>query len=296
MKSSPFKASDDEDGFFSHIGIIGIGLVGSSLARAIGKKLPRVKLYGLDISNTNVKLAKASSLFEGVALEAEELTQVLDLLILAVPLSQMAPVLKTAEHLIGPHTLITDVGSVKTPIQQHFEASCYASQFIGGHPMAGSEKAGFEHGREDLFLGAKYFLCPSQNQLKKSAFRSLEKLICSIGAVPVVTTSQEHDSLVASLSHMPHLTACALVSSLIKNHSPEALNFAGGGFRDMTRIAMSDGQLWNDIFKDNKNQVLNSLDALLEELNQLKTWIKTDESLALVKALDASKQVREAIK
>lgn len=294
--NSPFKASTDEDGFFKRIGVIGIGLIGGSLAKAI-HRLEQAELYGVDASLCNRQRAVESGIFTSVVETAKEIPLKMDLLILAVPLGQMQAALIQAAPLIGPSTLITDVGSVKAQLCGWIAKTQYAKQFIGGHPMAGSEKNGFKHAEATLFEGAKYFLCPPEKTaINQGVLDRFYQLIVGIGALPVFVTPQKHDALVASLSHLPHLTACALVSTLVKKHSSEAMGFAGNGFKDMTRIAMSDAALWQDIFSDNKYQLVESIDLLVDELDQLKNWIIADQRGELIQVLGASKEARALLK
>ncbi len=293
MQQSDEKA--DEGGFFKSIAITGLGLIGGSLVKALRLKGYTGKIIGIDPDAETRRLAEASGLFDRISELPVKETDAVELLILAVPLSHMPAALNGVSHLIGPETLVTDAGSVKSTV--HLMADSVlepGTAFIGGHPMAGSDRSGFAHASPILFENAYYFLTPGSNA-QESQLERLQALVQKIGAIPVVTTPQEHDSLAARLSHLPHLTACALVSTFVQSLPEDSLKYSGGGFRDTTRIAMGDPQLWRDIFVQNKKELASGIEVLIQELQQFKSLLMAEKTDEIVYNLSRTQKIRSGL-
>lgn len=252
-------------------------------------------VIGIDSDFETRKLAASSGLFEQVLENGEAVLSSVDLLILAVPLGRVREALKSASGMIGPKTLVTDAGSVKTTVHHMAESVLDANTtFIGGHPMAGSDRSGFSSASPILFENAYYFLTLGANACESELLK-LQALVKKLGAIPVVTTASEHDALAAKLSHLPHLTACALVNTFVQNLPVEALKYAGGGFRDTTRIAMGDPKLWRDIFTQNKQQLFVGIDGLIEELLKFKAMLSEEKSEEMVSHLNKTQKIRNGL-
>lgn len=281
----PFETTKDESDFFNSIAVTGLGLIGGSMVKALRLKGYTGSIIGIDSDLETRKLAEVSGLFDRVLESASESSDQVDLLVLAVPLGRFAEVLRNSSHLIGPDTLVTDVGSVKATVHRMTEEGLKSSvSFIGGHPMAGSDRSGFSNASPILFENAYYFLSlgPHCQNIQLEKLQSMVKII---GAIPVITTPEAHDALVVQLSHLPHLVACALVKTFKKNHPEDFLKFAGGGFRDTTRIAMGEPELWQGIFIQNKEQLAFGIDGLIEELLKFKSLLENEHQEALKSTL-----------
>lgn len=289
------EASLDEGGFFSSIAIAGLGLIGGSLVKALRLKGYTGAIIGIDADPDTRRLAEASGLFDQVTETPSAAAAAVELLILAVPLSRIDDALENAAVLIGPNTLVTDAGSVKSTVHAvTAQALRPGVSFIGGHPMAGSDRSGFSNASPILFENAYYFLTPGESH-RAEHLQKLQALVRRIGAIPVVTTPEEHDILAARISHLPHLTACALVSTFVGSLPADSLKYAGGGFRDTTRVAMGDPRLWRDIFAQNRDQLALGIDALVAELLQFKTLLMAEKNEEIVYNLTKTQKIRSGL-
>lgn len=296
------QSSDNgEIEFFRSISIIGLGLIGGSLAKALRLKGYQGSLEGYDPNPQTLELAKNSGLFTALAPSPAYSTATSELVIIAVPLGKIREAMVTAKSLIGSSTVIMDVGSVKGTVHDTaFEIfQNTGAVFVGGHPMSGSEKGGFGAGTPILFENAYFFLTPDVRigdaEASHSAVARLRQLILKIGALPIVTDPTSHDALTARLSHLPHLTASVLVEVFASTMPPEQLKFAGGGFRDSTRIAMGDPELWRDIFLHNKSQVVESIDTLVDALMRFRKNLQDAEDDAIVETLGEAQRLRSSM-
>ncbi len=282
----------EEGAFFRSIAIIGLGLIGGSMAKALRCSGYAGTLVGIDFNFETRQMAFKSGLFEVVSEKISELSFQVDLIILAVPLGKIKEALENGEKLIGPDTLITDVGSVKATVHDAVQEALKCKvNFIGGHPMAGSEQSGFINASALLFKDAYYFLTRGTD-VSEYQLASIRQLIKRVGAIPVLITPYEHDVLVAKLSHLPHLVACALISTFTKTLSPELLKYAGGGFRDTTRIAMGDPTVWRDIFTQNKQEISLGIDGLIDELLTFKHLLMEEENESVIHHLSQTQKIR----
>lgn len=250
------------------VGIVGLGLIGGSLAKALHNRAG-VKIIGFDQDEATITAALAEGvLAEGVLADgtsdpAWSLFQACDFVFLCTPPATI-PAL-TAQIRPFTQAILTDVASVKKPVLDQVADP----RFIGGHPMAGSEKHGYSNASEILFENAVYVLClPEHSTVQATEFRQLENLIRAIGATPLTLDAQVHDHAVAAVSHLPHVAAAAL-SLLAARQADNTVNrLAAGGFRDITRIASSDASLWAGISLESRTELLPLIDqyiAILEE-------------------------------
>lgn len=304
------RTSDNEEvPFFNSISIVGLGLIGGSLAKALRLKGYLGVLNGFDPDPQTLVQARQSGLFTivdavpGKNGDNAENTggAVSELVVIAVPLGKVREAMISALPLIGPGTVVMDVGSVKGTV--HDTAvdvlTGTGAIFVGGHPMAGSEKGGFNAGSPILFENAYFFLTPDAHF--EGLVRGvqpvdlLKQMILKLGALPVITEPKAHDALTARLSHLPHLTASILVEVFAASLPTDQLKFAGGGFRDSTRIAMGDPSLWRDIFVHNRSEVISSIDTLVDGLMRFKKNLQDVEDQAIVETLGEAQRLRSGL-
>lgn len=221
-----------------------------------------------------------------------------DLIVLAMPTGAMAGVVEQWKEFGEPgEVLITDVGSVKVPVENEVGAMVRekGGRFIGSHPMAGSEKTGLEFADGELFRGAPVILTPSAGDPEEAAWTErLTRFWQALGARVSEMPAGEHDQLVASISHLPHLMAAALVRMVLREN-PDAANFLGGGFRDTTRVSAGPEDMWAEILADNREAVLDQLGALIEELESWKEALDTLDMEQLCGFLSQARKLRESL-
>lgn len=291
------QQSDGEGEFFKTIAIAGLGLIGGSLVKALRLKGFQGRIIGIDADAGARSSAEASGLFDAIwelplGNNGEETVQ---LLLLAVPLGCFSQALDALMPLITGETLVTDAGSVKSTVHSAARNLLPSGvRFIGGHPMAGSDRSGFSSSSPILFENAYYFLTPEDNESQDN-IEKLRRLVTLLGAIPVTIAPEEHDALVARLSHIPHLAASAIVNTFVAGLPENALKYAGGGFRDSTRIAMGDPALWRDIFLHNRTYVIQGIDVLMEELHRFKELLIQNAEQGIYGNLLTSQKVRQGL-
>lgn len=280
---------------FKEITIIGMGLIGGSIALAIKNSHYKGKIIGYDLSSEALKEGKNKGAIDVSTKNIQEAVKTADLIILATPVGYYDEILREIAPILRKNTIVTDVGSVKgyviDMVERHLPRDV---EFVGGHPMAGSEKGGIKAATPFLFENAYYFLTPRKNTSQRT-IEKISSLVKSIGAYPVVIDSKEHDKIVAQISHIPHLSAVLLANMLEKRESISYIPFVGGGFRDSTRIASGNPNMWKDIFFLNKKEIVNGIETLEEMLREFKEKLIGEESEKILKSLENAKKIRDTV-
>lgn len=277
---------------FQTVTIIGLGLIGGSFALALKKAGYEGTIIGYDVERKVQMEALEANAIDIAAENIERAVVDNGLVVMAVPLG-VYPVIfrELAQVAEGRRLIISDVGSVKTYVQQLAdELLPYGSVFVGGHPMAGSERDGFGAARADLFQDACYFLTPAASH-QEEIVAAIKKIAERLGAWPVVTSSEEHDRVVAVVSHVPHLVAALLASSLGSSEAP----FVGTGFRDTTRIAAGNPQLWKDILIYNRKEILAVIERIENLLGGVKNTLHNGDRVRLTDFLRQAKYARDRL-
>ncbi len=273
--------------------IIGVGLIGSSLGLALQDLKQIEEVIGIDKNNYYLQEA----LDIGAITEISDLktgVSQADLVVLATPVGVIIDILENITPYLTKKTIVTDVGSIKSDLVNQVEA-IVADQYryIGGHPMTGSELSGPSGADKYLFENAIYVLTESSNTDAK-ALKQLKELFSKIGAQVLNLSPQKHDEIVAVTSHLPHLIAVNLMSVINTFEQEDELitSLIAGGFRDTTRIAAGDPIMWRDIFSNNKEQLLKSIDIFQKELAAVKELILEDRQDELTQLLEEVKSSR----
>lgn len=242
---------------FARIGLVGLGLIGGSVALGLRAAWPSVRLVGVDAAPV-VEAAIARRIVDEARDSPEKLVD-LELIVLAAP---VGAIIEAAQQLgrTGVSTVVTDVGSTKRRILEAAEAA-RLTNFIGGHPMAGSERGGLESARGDLFTGKPWFLTPAPTA-SPDASRRVEALVRGLGAAPVRIEPDAHDRTVAYLSHLPQLLAVWLMVTAGERVGERELAYAGRGFDEMTRLAASSSDMWESIVTTNADYIGEAFRAL----------------------------------
>ncbi|MBS4026570.1 MAG: prephenate dehydrogenase [Clostridia bacterium] len=277
--------------------ILGLGLMGGSLGMALTQRGFAKEVVGIDLSQETIN--------QGIALQAithgttslEEGVKNADLIVLCAPVKEIISIARQIRPWLKKGCVVTDVGSTKEEIvnslEEIFHPQCF---FIGGHPMAGSEESGITAADKYLLENAYYIVTPTADS-NQAALKLVEKMIIAAGARPIMISPEEHDQLVAAISHLPHLVAVSLVNG-VKNltgvsHDPLAL--AAGGFRDSTRIAGSNPRLWLDICFSNKERILVALRDFKCALFRLEESLVKDNKSLFLECFHQAKEAREKI-
>ena len=263
-------------------GFIGLGLIGGSIAKALKAGEPDCQIYAYMPSREMLEEARADGTVDRILTGAEPCLADCNAVFLCAPVQTNARYLKTLREILTPDTLITDVGSSKQSIEREVLRLGLGAQFVGGHPMAGSEKSGYSYSDALLLENIFYLLCPTADTRPEMLTR-METLAHVMLANPYVIDAATHDRAVATISHLPHLIAAALVN-LVKdtdNAAHTMRSLAAGGFKDITRIASSSPIMWQQIFSANREAVLAVLDAYIDSLAEIRAALQSDNMQAI---------------
>lgn len=278
------------------IGFIGLGLMGGSIAKTIHRIHPNLTLIAYDLDKNSLALA----LKEGVITAAyDTLTEDFAgcrYIFLCAPVQKNTDFLQKLSSFAGMDCIITDVGSVKTSIHQEIDGTALAPYFIGGHPMAGSEKSGYQHATPYLLENVYYILTPSP-ETSSNVVEEFQQFIQSLGAIPILLDYQEHDYITAAVSHLPHILASSLVNLVKDSDNEEEImkQIAAGGFKDITRIASSSPVMWQQICLANRQQILRLIDAFSDSLAKTRTEIAAAEEDSLFDFFQTAKDYRDSL-
>lgn len=272
---------------FRRISILGIGLLGASLARAVRKSATDCQIVGYAHRPSTLESALRLGVVDEGYADPSLAVRGADLVVLCTPVGAFAHLLGSIAPALSPQALVTDVGSTKRTICHLAESLPFPSQFVGSHPMAGSEKRGLDYADADLYKSALCILTPTEST-DVAAVEKVESLWRLIGMRTTRMTPADHDARVALASHLPH----ALAAALMTLQTPETLAVAGKGLADTTRIAAGDAALWRDIFVDNRDNLLAGLTALEQRLAELRTMLLADEGPAVHRWLEDAAELR----
>lgn len=276
---------------FSRVAIIGLGLVGGSIAAGLGQRKLAREIVAFDLNLDSLEKGLAQGLITRAAASVVSAVADADLVIIAVPVLSSEAVLRD----IPATATITDVGSVKAPLMAASQAvfGRMLPTLVPGHPIAGSERHGVSAANPDLFIDHKVILTPA-GDTDPAALSRVRDMWESLGAEVLEMDPHHHDEVLAQTSHLPHLLAYALVDTLsAQGDSLEIFQYAAGGFRDFSRIAASDPVMWRDIFDANGPAVLDILDRYMTELGALRELIAARDSARLQEVFTRAKAARD---
>ncbi|MDX2268165.1 MAG: prephenate dehydrogenase/arogenate dehydrogenase family protein [Bryobacter sp.] len=243
---------------FRKIAIVGTGLMGSSFGLAVKARDLAERVVGVSSPEVAAEALRLGAI-DAVESHEQALAEA-DLVLLAQPIRRMLKTIEMLDMYLAPGTLVTDVGSTKVSICAAATGFLHRAHFVGGHPMAGKEKRGPEAASAHLFTGRTWVLTEDEARLRA--------LISALGAHPIILSAEEHDRLVALSSHLPQILSTALASYLAPS---EAHTVAGPGLRDMTRLALSSFELWDDILATNRGNLDEALAGLIARLEALRS-------------------------
>ena len=265
---------------FDSVCIVGVGLIGGSFGIAIRDKNLAKQVVGAVRRQETINAAFQKGAVDNATTNLEEAARGADLILLAPPVGQMKSLCEELAPVIKAGAIVTDVGSTKVEVIAEC-APIFGSKahFIGGHPMAGSERTGVEYARGDLFDKAMWILTPTEST-PADELEKLKQLVAAIGATPIILDPKTHDQLLAVTSHVPHVTAAALVRLFNKTHDDHEVvsSLIAGGWRDSTRVAAGGAEMWRDICMANAEPIAENLDLLIAELQKMRSLLQEKNS------------------
>lgn len=288
------------------IGFIGLGLIGGSIARGLKRFRPDIRVMAYMRTRAKLEQAKKDGIVDMILDGIGEELRECDLIFLCTPVEYNAGYLSAIRPYLKPGALITDVGSTKTSIHGEISRLGLEDCFVGGHPMAGSEKTGYENSTDHLLENAYYIVTPPEGILSPSGGQSgqisenarrIVAVAQAIGAIPLVLDYQEHDKVVAAISHLPHIIASSLVNLVRDSDTAQGImkQMAAGGFKDITRIASSSPEMWEQICMTNSGPITVMLERYIASLTEILGQLKNRDSSFLYQLFDQSRTYRSSI-
>ncbi|MDP8229612.1 MAG: prephenate dehydrogenase [Candidatus Gorgyraea atricola] len=276
---------------FKRVTIIGLGLIGGSLGLAIKEKRLAKEVIGVSRRQTTIRQALSLGAVDRVTLDLEKGIKDSDLIILTAPVLTIIDIAGRIKGSIKKGAILTDAGSTKKDIVNKIEKILPASaNFVGSHPIAGSEHSGVAYADRDLFKGA-YCMMTKTRRTDKKALNKVKRFWNKLDMKVEVMSPEKHDHIVSGLSHLPHAASVALSNSCAKKD----LHLAAGGFKDTTRVAAGSPELWKDIFLTNRKNIIKDIRVLKRELSKIESALKNSNSSELLKLFKKAKDIRDSI-
>jgi prephenate dehydrogenase len=281
--------------FFERVAVIGVGLIGGSFSLALKEKKLGGHIVGAGRSAANLKTALERGAIDSIAPGPAAAVRDADLVLVSAPVAQFGNIFQDIRDILKPGALVTDAGSTKRDVVATARAGLGAKipQFVPAHPIAGAEHSGAAAAIAELFRGRRVVLTPvAENSV--ADVETVADLWAALGARVSRMTPEEHDKVFATVSHLPHLLAYALVSDVSKrSNSAQLFGYAAGGFRDFTRIASSHPEMWRDICVANSDQLLQEISHFSSELETIKKFLKSNDAASLEKLFAEARAARE---
>ena len=283
---------------FKKVCVVGLGLIGGSFALNLKQKGFSGEVVAVDVNPEAVKKGIELGIVDRGGTDYS-FVKGCDLVIIATPVGVYREVIEKITPFLSKGAIVSDLGSVKGELVYTCERLLKGrAPFVGGHPIAGTEKSGVENSVENLFEGAKFVITPTENS-DKEALEKIKKLWESLGSEVIEMDPYHHDRVFAAVSHLPHVVAYSIVSAigeLSKEVGENLFEFTGGGFRDFTRIAMSDPVMWRDICIANKDNLLFSIKRFKEALEKLEELIEREDREGLKVFFEKAREKRSLVK
>ena len=273
--------------------IVGVGLIGGSLAKAIIRSKQATHVVGFGRDAQRLQAAQKSGVITGYSTDMKEALDGADMVVIATPVGSFESILKSIRLHVDASTVITDVGSTKASVIKVVESvfGSLPSNFVPAHPIAGKEKSGFEASDGDLFVGRKVIITPTESSSAK-AVEAVKNIWQAAGATVDMMSAASHDELLGMTSHLPHMLAFSIMNYLI-SQNPSAGLYAAGGFRDFSRIASGDPIMWRDICLNNKEAIVKHIKGYRDTLDNLIDVIEDENTTAIEALFRDAKSTRD---
>ncbi len=281
---------------FNKVGFIGLGLIGGSIAKKMKADHPDIHIYATAHHEETVKEAYREGLIDNDTLLPLTAFHDCDIIFLCAPVQRNLDYLSELKDIIQKDCYITDVGSTKTEIHEEVIRLGLEANFIGGHPMTGSEKTGILAADKTLLENAYYIITPTAIT-PQSDVEDFREFIRSLGSIPLILDYKTHDYSTAAISHLPHMIAYSLVNLVqqIDDDNETMKSIAAGGFKDITRIASSSPVMWQNICASNREQILVLMDKYTALLSRLRSYIEASDEQALLDFFQSAKDYRDSL-
>ena len=279
---------------FERVAIIGVGLIGGSFALALKQAKACAHVVGAGRTPANLKLALKRGIIDSIARDAAEAARGADLVLLATPVAQFPAVFTSIRKVLDPEAIVTDAGSTKRDVIAAAKKGLAKkiSQFVPAHPIAGAEHSGAGAANGELFRGKRVVLTPLPEN-PDAAVQKVNQAWALCGARVSQMDAEEHDALLAAVSHLPHLLAFALVHEVAgRENSAQLFSFAAGGFRDFTRIASSHPEMWRDICIANRDRLTAEVSRFSKKLDAMRKLLEKGDGAALEKLFAEAREAR----
>lgn len=277
------------------IGFVGLGLIGGSIAKSIRRLFPETEIIGFDVDQNALTAALADGTLSKTVTAIEAMCDC-DYIFLCAPVHYNIAYLPILKKIMKETCVLTDVGSVKNDIYQAIHDNDLDDYFIGGHPMVGSERSGYDAANDRLIENAYYFVTPSAT-VSTDKVEDFRTFLEDLGAIPIIYSPGRHDEITAYISHIPHVIASALVNLVAKQEDESQMlkQLAAGGFKDITRIASSNPVVWEHILLSNPDNVVAGLRSFVNELESMITYIESENARGIYQFFDTAKTYRNSV-
>ena len=281
---------------FQRMVIIGVGLIGGSLALVCREKGIVSEVIGVGRSEGNLKDAVSLKIIDSYTFSIEDAVKGADIIILATPVRSLTRLAGEMSPYLSPGTIVTDVGSVKGPVAKIEDIIPPDTHFVGAHPIAGKERSGVKEASSGLFKDAKCILTPTP-ATDNNAINAVQSIWEATGAHVIHMSPDRHDLIFAAVSHLPHVIAYALVNTLLDLEKTDEglISYSAGGFRDFTRIAASHPEMWRDICLMNRENIVSMLERYENTISRFKSLIQSEDADGIYREFDRARQVREKL-
>ncbi len=281
--------------FFNKVTVLGVGLVGASFALAMREKGLCKTIHGYGRKEENLKAEKELGIIDSYGLDIKNACEQSDLILLATPIGLFKEIVGHIREVLKKGIIVTDVGSVKGGLVYELESLMPEGvYYIGSHPIAGSDKSGIGDARADLFRNARCIVTPTENS-DKDALKEIAELWEAIGGKIEFMDPLKHDEIYAAVSHLPHIVAYAMVNS-VNDFNAGCIEYAGKGFKDTTRIALSSPELWRDISISNKDNLIKLINIFRENLGNLEKMLNTNNAAGIEREFSRAQASRKRLR
>jgi len=286
----------EEGGFFKKIVVIGLGLIGGSICRALKNSEFKGSVFGIDPCIETLEFAFANGIIDEASSEIDERISDSDLIVIATYLNQYENIFSRLKKL-NKEFLIVDTGSVKSFDGLQAKGCFNNVRFIGGHPLAGSEHVSVKFSDENLFVGKLFYIIKYEFSEKNQSFQDdlnkVTEFVKLIGAIPYAMTDKEHDEIMAFTSHLPHFMASLQMNLVMAYSDKDLKEHIGRGFIDSTRIASSSPELWTDVFQMNTDNIIKCFEMMEKTIDDFKELLKSKDSIMINTFFENARSNRE---